>query len=486
MATISATPVPCRTARVMIKTCLILIAVAISCHGQIADFFFPQVTKTTRDVVDELTKTPLVSFTTKTSGDLLAAAASTIAWAPGLVARAFGVGNGLPIIASDSNLIEKTDNYITDFTTGLSNEDAHMPITQIVNKYGYQFEQHEVVTEDGFVLTLFRIPGNGSVVFLMHGLLGSADDYIIAGPEDGLAYLLAKEGYDVWMGNARGNKHSRRHVKLAPSEASFWDFSWHEIGYYDLPAMIDYALRETTETKLKYIGHSQGTTTFFVMCSQRPEYNDKISLMIALSPVVYMSNAKSPIVRILAPGTPIIHAVAKSIGIYEFLPDDTIMRIMKLLMCGTGPLSEILCSNIIFLMAGFGYPQMNFTNLAVVLGHMPSGASAKQFAHYGQGVISGEFQQFDYGTSGNLEKYGTEIPPAYPLEKVSAPVSLFYSDADWLAHPDDVDLLYNRLPNAVDIHKIPSAQFNHLDFIIAKDFKALIYKRIRKLMKHFS
>lgn len=116
-----------------------------------------------------------------------------------------------------------------------------------------------------------------------------------------LAYLLADAGFDVWMGNARGNTYSRKHISLNPDKAKFWKFSWNEIGYYDLPAMIDYVLKETGNEKLHYVGHSQGTTTFFVMGSNRREYNNKIKSMHALSPVAYMGHLKSPLVRLIAP-----------------------------------------------------------------------------------------------------------------------------------------------------------------------------------------
>lgn len=75
-----------------------------------------------------------------------------------------------------------------------------------------------------------------------------------------LAYILAEEGFDVWMGNARGNAYSRRHVSLNPDSilnTNFWKFSWDEIGNFDLPAMIDYVLEATNEPRLHYIGHSQ-------------------------------------------------------------------------------------------------------------------------------------------------------------------------------------------------------------------------------------
>ena len=80
----------------------------------------------------------------------------------------------------------------------------------------------------------------------------------------------------------------------------FTNFSWNEIGYYDLPAMIDYVLNVTKQDKLFYVGHSQGTTAFFVMTSEKPEYNDKIKLATLLAPIAYMSNMKNPFFHILS------------------------------------------------------------------------------------------------------------------------------------------------------------------------------------------
>lgn len=119
-----------------------------------------------------------------------------------------------------------------------------------------------------------------------------------------LAYILAEEGYDVWMGNARGNYFSRRHTRLNPDAVlsnAFWEFSWDEIGNKDLPASIDYVLRQTGRSALHYIGFSQGTTVFFVMASLRPAYNSKIISMHAMAPVAYMGYNSSPLLNALAP-----------------------------------------------------------------------------------------------------------------------------------------------------------------------------------------
>lgn len=57
---------------------------------------------------------------------------------------------------------------------------------------------------------------------------------------------------------------------------------WSSLGQVDLPAMIDYALALSKQSALHYIGHSQGTTSFFVMASLKTEMNAKIKSMHAL------------------------------------------------------------------------------------------------------------------------------------------------------------------------------------------------------------
>lgn len=105
------------------------------------------------------------------------------------------------------------------------------------------------------------------------------------------------------MLNARGNDYSTDHLVYNRNgrdeeRRKYWDFSWHEIGIYDLPATIDFILEHTKFLRIHYIGHSQGVTTFFVMTSEKPEYNKKIFLMTAMAPPVFMGHNNNELVKI--------------------------------------------------------------------------------------------------------------------------------------------------------------------------------------------
>lgn len=66
------------------------------------------------------------------------------------------------------------------------------------------------------------------------------------------------------MPNSRGNRYSRAHKTLDPNQSpgKFWDFSWFEMGLYDLPVVIDSVLEQTHQKEIACVGHSQGKLSF--------------------------------------------------------------------------------------------------------------------------------------------------------------------------------------------------------------------------------
>ena len=121
------------------------------------------------------------------------------------------------------------------------------------NENGFSSESFTIVTEDGYISQMYRIPGKAGedlsvkkpAVLMMHGLecdmnFWTANDGDLAPP-----FILASQGYDVWLGNNRGTRYAQYHTTLDPKEAEFWNFSQEELGLKDLPAFIDHILETT-------------------------------------------------------------------------------------------------------------------------------------------------------------------------------------------------------------------------------------------------
>ena len=79
-------------------------------------------------------------------------------------------------------------------------------------------------------------------------------------------YIDFLKGFDVWMGNTRGNSYSRNHISFDSCStcADFWNFGFDDSGVFDYKAEVDYILDITSQEQIHFIGHSMGTTQFLV------------------------------------------------------------------------------------------------------------------------------------------------------------------------------------------------------------------------------
>lgn len=297
--------------------------------------------------------------------------------------------------------------------------------------------------------------------------------------------MLADRGYDVWMGNARGNTYSRQHVNLSTSDDQYWKFTWDEMGRYDIPAELNYVLNKTERQKLIYIGHSMGTTMFWVAMETQPQLNERIELMVGLAPVASVAQMKSP-VKFLTPYFRQLELLFQFFGTHAFLPSGRLMRLFEKYACDQSKWESDFCENILFFLSGSDPDNFNEDMIPLITAHAPAGTSTHTMIHYMQEYVSSErFQRMDWGPKMNLEEYGTESPPPYNLTSVKAPVVLFWGDNDWLATPKDVAWLAKRLDNLRGFYRVNSSTFNHLDFLWATNVDEILYVPLFNLLPSF-
>ncbi|KAM4851979.1 lipase member J isoform 4-T4 [Thomomys bottae] len=319
------------------------------------------------------------------------------------------------------------------------NPEASMNISQIISYWGYPDEEYNVITEDGYILGLYRIPygktnSNSSaqrhVVYLQHGLLTSASNWISNLPNNSLGFILADAGYDVWMGNSRGNTWSKKHVYLETNSSEFWAFSFDEMAKYDLPASIDFIEKQTGQEEIFYVGHSQGTTIAFIAFSTMPKIAKKIKIFFALAPVVSINHIKSPLFKMAIKWK----------------------SVMK-------------------------------SRLDVYFSHNPAGTSVQNILHWGQLQYSTHLKAFDWGnTVLNMIHFNKTTPPSYNVTNMNVTIATWNGEKDLLADPEDIEIFYSEITNLI-YHKSIS-HYNHMDFLLGLDAYQHIYHEIIDIIQN--
>ncbi|XP_041974372.1 lipase 3-like [Aricia agestis] len=370
-------------------------------------------------------------------------------------------------------------------------EDTYLNFTELTTKYGYPSEEHIVTTEDGYILTIFRLltkcnEPKGYPVLMMHGIIDSSDGFIIPTPKKAIGYILSNNCYDVWLLNNRGNVYSRKHTRLDPDrDASYWNFSFEEIGYYDVPAVIDHVLMKTQKKKVFYIGHSQGTTNFLVTTSLRPEYNEKLQLAVLIAPVAWMGHIRSPIPKIAANFEKEIVGILRALNIVDLAPKNDIVPHQLLeFLCQVVPLE--VCGTVGFISVGDVIGVIPAQTLRVLYGHILVGVAAKTVQHYAQLITSKRFQRFDDGRDANLQKYGAIRPPLYNVSRVTTPTLLICAKHDWLSELKDVDILRSKLPNVVESYVVADPNWSHNSHIWGAKAPEYVFPKILQHLQEYS
>ncbi|XP_077536701.1 lysosomal acid lipase/cholesteryl ester hydrolase-like isoform X2 [Haemaphysalis longicornis] len=372
---------------------------------------------------------------------------------------------------------------ISNFTSTLMRNTANDPevcttIEALVRSKGYPFEAHEVATEDGYLLQLHRIPhgreghcgadshergdccGRGPV-FVMTGLLADSASVVLDFPKRSLGFVLADNGYDVWLGNLRGSTHGKKHKTWDVKSRKFWNFSFHEHAVFDVPAHIDYILKHTKRKDLLYIGMSQGTLIFFTMLAEKPWYNDRIKAFAGLAPFYKLGHLKVPPLAIFAPYAETPMRLAHAAGGYELFPQG--MRVAGFVRQFCGHATRSICSMIADNFSNFGSRYINESRIPVYLCHLPAGTSLKNIIHFDQRSV-----------------------PEYEISNVKTDLGIFWSEGDEFIPPDDVRELLSTLNRHVKkSHFIDDPFYTHVHFLISTTNGLYLYKELLAFMNRY-
>ncbi|KAK3916016.1 Lipase 1 [Frankliniella fusca] len=357
--------------------------------------------------------------------------------------------------------------------------------TNLIRKYGYPAEGHYTKTDDGYILRLDRLPRPGApVVFVGNPLSTGSSAYCFLG-NDSFAMKLYDAGYDVWLGNARGNGVAVGHVRLKPSQRQFWDFGLHEHAELDIPAMIDYILHVTGQPSLSYAGISMGSTNLLMLAAVRPEYDKFINGAFLMGPVSDISQHNNSVLLST------LHSLENTTSrlMPGQIPGGALIRQFVGSICtrfmrrGRATNHCPLLKALGDLMGGAGNIEWNIDTED----YAPTAISLKEMNHYAQ--LSNPswhgFRQYNYGKKRNREIYGQDVPPNYDMTKTRIPMYFYVGKGDyWTPYPA-IEKLRSALRNFRKLYEQANELrgFGHLDFAMNPYLAPKIYDQIIQDMK---
>ncbi|KAG5894516.1 hypothetical protein JTB14_026899 [Gonioctena quinquepunctata] len=344
--------------------------------------------------------------------------------------------------------------------------------SQILQRWGCTTEEFQMPTEDGYYIQIVRAYKdpikNPTPIVMGHGIymnsLGFVDMF-----NKTLAYQLIQRGHQIFHINFRGTIPSTGHVNLTQDDLAYWQFSFHHMGKYDIPAALDLVEGKADGEKAIYIGYSMGTSAINVYSILYPEEAAKRLVgCIEMAPVANLTNIRS-IVRPLSFLWPALRAVLKTLGYGKVLSRNEIIN----KFCSSQPIAMFFCYSIRVPVFGAHYDMLDPLYLPVSLQQNPDAIATMMIDHYYQIMKSEQFQQYDFGAEKNLVEYGSRSPPVYDFSKIRVPVAVFVGVNDYLSEIKNARSLYNNLPIASqgEFNIIADPKWTHSDFVLSKNMQ---------------
>lgn len=307
-----------------------------------------------------------------------------------------------------------------------------------------------------------------------------------------LAFVLANNGFDVWLAETRGsNDINERRIRTRSLESTlegknedknrtaaenlyeifnmwnYWSFSQDDIIAHELKSHIDTVLKVTGSEKLHVFTYSLSTPTSLAFLGMRPDYAVKVQGFVSMAPIVSGEGVNKLIKLILQYLCPIL---PDSIGTL-LITDLLLTQPVRNLVIATSYLKSVRYSwvkMIATLLMGASAKWRTLLDLNV-MGHMLRQLSFKEAKQLCQQTKANKLQKYDYGPIRNRVLYNSTEPPVYDISDLKIRDWIVLSaQNDALSTPAVIDHLL-RMVSPKPIAHIVAPGFNHLDLIAAAD-----------------
>ena len=352
-----------------------------------------------------------------------------------------------------------------------------------IQSFGYGFEEHEVTTEDGYILVIWHLTKKDSspkkVVYFQHGFTCTPWVFFSL-KENSLPFLLLENGYDVWLGNSRGTIFSLGHVSKDHTDLNgdYWDYSLDELAVKDLPTTIDYIKKSTSQEKILYIGHSQGTCIFFMLYRHNPTYvENSIEKFVGLGVVPSLTYTNFTPLNIL---DFVYKAIELSMPITKAIQLNNKQRALFSNICKKAP---YVCRELIDTLAST-HPtyRIDYTEIYPFMYYYPGGTNSNSLLHWSQIHQEKDLVYFNpnYDKEKECKHYDIE-----PIKKWKIKAFIQRSDADSFSSYDDVTILYNSIEDKSNILLVDTIDYCHLDELAAESSIQDLYYPIIRFLDNF-
>lgn len=402
-----------------------------------------------------------------------------------------------------------------------SNEDiGRASVQEIIARSGFKYSNHYTLTQDGYITQLVRLINpladrrklKQPPVMLFHGGSGSQVTYVSAsaiqhhpevyprtsdcGPitswNRSLAFMLANNGYDVWLIGTRGaGSANQAHIKFRGPKSidrsgasadkvrvpflanigeatKYWNFSMDEIVKYEMPRQIDRVLDLTGASKVTLFGYSISPAMTLMLLAGHPEYARKVQNLVSMAPII-TSLGINRLNRLLC--NMVVKLVPDQLG--------TLLMSEIFLTRLTGNLVQALNMNRFIrysltkpLLALISGPSAKYLSLVEPAfgGHTGNPVSFKEVKQVCQQAFASKLQNYDYGLRGNLINYGSRKPPVFDLTNLHIDHWLIINGAnDQVATQYSAKQFLRDVKHPKPYRNIVVEGYNHLDLVAALD-----------------